>query len=49
MWKKNYKLNTKHVIDGVVVEGTCKGEVGGSIPNKFYYVDPFNVSKNNFY
>jgi hypothetical protein len=26
---KNYKLDTKHVIDGVVVEGTREGEVDG--------------------
>jgi hypothetical protein len=25
----NYKLDTRHVIDGVVVEGTCEGEVYG--------------------
>jgi hypothetical protein len=31
--QKNYKLDTKHVIGGVVVEGTRKGEVGGSVPN----------------
>jgi hypothetical protein len=31
--EKNYKLNTSHVIDGVVVEGTREGEVYGSIPN----------------
>jgi hypothetical protein len=29
----NYKLDTKHVIDGVVVEGTREGEVDGSITN----------------
>ena len=33
MWTKNYKLDTKHVIDGVVVEGTREGEVDGSITN----------------
>jgi hypothetical protein len=33
MWTKNYKLDTKFVIDGVVAEGTREGEVGGSIPN----------------
>jgi hypothetical protein len=26
---KNYKLDTKHVIVGVVTEGTREGEVGG--------------------
>ena len=31
--ENNYKLDTRHVIDGVVVEGTREGEVGGSIPN----------------
>jgi hypothetical protein len=31
--ENNYKLDTKHVIDGVVVEGTRKGEVNGSITN----------------
>jgi hypothetical protein len=31
--ENNYKLDTSHVIDGVVVEGTRKGEVYGSIPN----------------
>jgi hypothetical protein len=32
--QKNYKLNTKHAIGGVVAEGTREGEVGGgSIPN----------------
>jgi hypothetical protein len=25
--ENNCKLDTKHVIDGVVVEGTCEGEV----------------------
>jgi hypothetical protein len=33
MWRKNYKLDTNHVIDGVVVEGTREGEVDGSITN----------------
>jgi hypothetical protein len=32
--ENNYKLDTKHVIDGVVVECTRKGEVDGSITNK---------------
>jgi hypothetical protein len=32
--ENNYKLDTSHVIDGVVVEGTREGEVYGSIPNK---------------
>jgi hypothetical protein len=32
--KNNYKLDTNHVIDGVVVEGTREGEVDGSITNK---------------
>jgi hypothetical protein len=32
--QKNYKLDTKHVIGGVVVEGTREGEVDGLIPNK---------------
>jgi hypothetical protein len=31
--ENNYKLDTKHVIDGVVVEGTRDGEVDGSITN----------------
>ena len=31
--ENNYKLDTRHVIDGVVVEGTREGEVYGSIPN----------------
>jgi hypothetical protein len=31
--ENNYKLDTKHVIDGVVVEDTCEGEVDGSITN----------------
>ena len=31
--ENNYKLYTRHVIDGVVVEGTREGEVYGSIPN----------------
>jgi hypothetical protein len=31
--ENNYKLDTKHVIDGVVVEGTREGEVDGSITN----------------
>jgi hypothetical protein len=31
--QNNYKLDTKHVIDGVVVEGTHEGEVEGSITN----------------
>jgi hypothetical protein len=31
--ENNYKLDTSHVIDGVVVEGTRKGEVYGSIPH----------------
>jgi hypothetical protein len=31
--ENNYKLDTSHVIDGVVVEGTREGEVYGSIPN----------------
>jgi hypothetical protein len=30
---KNYKLDTKHAIGGMVVEGTREGEIGGSIPN----------------
>jgi hypothetical protein len=33
MWTKNYKLDIKHAIGRVVVEGTLEGEVGGSIPN----------------
>jgi hypothetical protein len=33
MWTKNYKLDTKHAIDGVVVEGMHEGDVGGSISN----------------
>lgn len=42
--ENNYKLDTSHVIDGVVVEGTREGEVYGSIPHndlhrRFYYVD----------
>ena len=31
--ENNYKLDTRHVIDGVVVEGMRKGEVYGSIPH----------------
>jgi hypothetical protein len=31
--QNNYKLDTKHIIDGVVVEGTREGEVEGSITN----------------
>jgi hypothetical protein len=31
--QNNYKIDTKHVIDGVVVEGTREGEVEGSITN----------------
>jgi hypothetical protein len=31
--QKNYKVDTKHAIGGVVVEGTREGEVDGSIPN----------------
>jgi hypothetical protein len=31
--ENNYKLYTRHVIDGVVVEGTREGEVYGSITN----------------
>jgi hypothetical protein len=31
--ENNYKLDTKHVIDGVVVEDTREGEVDGSITN----------------
>jgi hypothetical protein len=31
--ENNYKLDTSHVIEGVVVEGTREGEVYGSIPN----------------
>jgi hypothetical protein len=31
--ENNYKLDTSHVIDGVVVEGTREGEVYGSIPH----------------
>jgi hypothetical protein len=31
--QKNYKLDTNHVINGVVVEGTHEGEVDGSITN----------------
>ena len=31
--ENNYKLDTSHVIDGVVVEGTREGEVYGSITN----------------
>jgi hypothetical protein len=27
MWKKNYKLDTKHAIVGMVAESTCEGEV----------------------
>ena len=33
MWTKKYKIDTKHTIDGVVVEGTREGEVYGSIPH----------------
>ena len=29
--ENNYKLDTRHVIDGVVVEDTREGEVDGSI------------------
>ena len=31
--ENNYKLDTSHVIDGVVVEGTRESEVYGSIPH----------------
>jgi hypothetical protein len=31
--QQNYNLDTKHVIGGVVEEGTRKGEVEGLIPN----------------
>jgi hypothetical protein len=31
--ENNYKLDTRHVIDGVVGEGTCEGEVDGSNTN----------------
>ena len=31
--ENNYKLDTRHVIDGVVVEGTREGEVYGSNTN----------------
>ena len=31
--ENNYKLDTRHVINGVVVEGTREGEVYGSITN----------------
>jgi hypothetical protein len=31
--QNNYKLDTKHAINGVVVEGTREGEVDGSITN----------------
>jgi hypothetical protein len=31
--ENNYKLDTKHVIDGVVGEGTREGEVDGSNTN----------------
>jgi hypothetical protein len=31
--QNNYKLDTKHVINGVVVEGTREGEIDGSITN----------------
>jgi len=31
--ENNYKLDTSHVIDGVVVDGTREGEVYGSIPH----------------
>jgi hypothetical protein len=33
MCTKNYKLDTKHAIGGVVAEGTREGEIGSSIPN----------------
>jgi hypothetical protein len=33
MWIKNYELDTKHVIGGMVAESTREGEVGGLIPN----------------
>jgi hypothetical protein len=44
--QKNYKLDTKHAIDGVVVDGTREGEVDGSITNNRVARD---VSKNNIY
>ena len=31
--ENNYKLDTRHVIDAVVGEGTREGEVDGSITN----------------
>jgi hypothetical protein len=33
MWTKNYKLDTKHVIDRIVVDGTRDDEADGSITN----------------
>jgi hypothetical protein len=32
-WTKSYKLDTKHAVCEVVVEGTREGEVNDSIPN----------------
>jgi hypothetical protein len=32
--ENNYKLDTRHVIDGVVGEGTREGEVDGSNTNR---------------
>jgi hypothetical protein len=35
MLTKNYKLDTKHAVGGVVVEGTREGEVDDSISNNY--------------
>jgi hypothetical protein len=40
--ENNYKLDTRHVIDGVVREGTREGEVDGlkiDFHWRFYYAD----------
>jgi hypothetical protein len=49
--QKNYKLDIKHVIGGVVVEGTRESKVGDSIPNnrvaREYYAK--NAATCDFY
>jgi hypothetical protein len=38
--ENKYKLDTSHVIDGVVVEGTREGMFSGNdLHWRFYYVD----------
>ena len=58
--ENNYKLDTRHVIDGVVGEGTREGEVDGSNSNnrvarekcrdlRLYYVLYFNWRFFNYF